>query len=62
YKATWPEEKQIRCTVSTLAEAGANEQITKTALILVGGFLEGPYERSRLYDASFTTGYREGNG
>ena len=62
YKATWPEEKQIRCTVSTLAEAGANERITKTALILVGGFLEGPYERSRLYDASFTTGYREGNG
>ncbi|MBQ4416881.1 MAG: precorrin-4 C(11)-methyltransferase [Butyrivibrio sp.] len=62
YKATWPEEKQIRCTVSTLAEAGANERITKTALILVGGFLEGPYEKSRLYDASFTTGYREGSG
>ena len=30
------------------------------ALILIGGFLDAPYEKSRLYDPSFTTGFREG--
>ena len=36
YKATWPDEKVVRCTVSTLKEAADREQIHKTALILVG--------------------------
>ena len=58
YKATWPEEKIIRCTVGTLAAAGAD--IRKTAMILVGDFLSGGYERSKLYDPAFTTEYRKG--
>lgn len=58
YKATWPEEKTVRCTVSTLAQAAAENNITKTALILVGGFLDSEYERSKLYDPSFTTEFR----
>ena len=33
--------------------------ITKTALILVGRFLDSSYERSKLYDPAFTTGFRE---
>ncbi len=61
YKATWPEEKLIRCTVGTLAKAARENKITATALILVGGFLSGPYERSRLYDPAFTTAFRKGN-
>ena len=60
YKATWPEERIVRCTVGDLARAGREAGISRTALILVGGFLGGPYERSLLYDPSFTTGYREG--
>ena len=60
YKATWPEEKTVRCTVGTLAEAGEASGIRKTALVLVGGFLDAPYEKSRLYDPSFTTEYRKG--
>lgn len=60
YKATWPEEKTVRCTVGTLARAGREHGISKTALVLVGGFLSAGYERSRLYDPAFTTGYREG--
>ena len=60
-KATWPEEKTVRCTVGTLPEAGAAEGIHKTALVLVGGFLDAPYEKSRLYDPSFTTEFRKGN-
>lgn len=60
YKATWPEEKTVRCTVGTLARAGRENRITKTALVLIGDFLSAGYERSRLYDPAFTTGYREG--
>lgn len=60
YKATWPEEKTVRCTVGTLARTGRENRITKTALVLVGDFLSAGYERSRLYDPAFTTGYREG--
>lgn len=60
YKATWPEEKVYRCTVSTLAQTARENGVTKTALITVGGFLGDRYERSKLYDPSFTHGYREG--
>ncbi|MBE6908505.1 MAG: precorrin-4 C(11)-methyltransferase [Ruminococcaceae bacterium] len=58
YKATWPDEKTVRCTVKTLPEAGEAEGIQKTALVLVGGFLNAPYEKSKLYDAAFATEFR----
>ena len=61
YKASWPEEKVFRCTVGTLAETARENHITKTALITVGGFLGDAYERSRLYDPSFSHGFREGS-
>lgn len=60
YKATWPEEKKLLCTVGTLAEAAKKENITKTALIIVGNVLGDTYEYSKLYDATFTTEYRTG--
>ena len=60
YKATWPDEKCLRCTVGTLAETAAEAGISKTVLILVGDFLDGPCEKSRLYDPSFTTAFRKG--
>lgn len=59
YKASWPEEKTFRCTVSTLAQTAKENQITKTALILVGNFLGNEYERSKLYDPGFSTEFRE---
>lgn len=62
YKATWPDEKTVRCTVGTLAAAGAAAGIRKTALVLVGNFLGAPYEKSKLYDAAFTTAFRRGRG
>ena len=63
YKATWPEEKLVRCTLGGLAEAGAAAGIRKTALVLVGDFLGGTaYRRSCLYDPAFTTGCRQGSG
>jgi precorrin-4/cobalt-precorrin-4 C11-methyltransferase len=59
YKATWPEEKVFRCTVSTLARTARENQITKTALITVGDFLGETYRRSDLYNPAFTHGYRK---
>ena len=59
YKATWPDEKVVLCTVGTLAKRGAEESIRKTALLLIGDFLDSAYERSRLYDPTFTTEFRE---
>ena len=60
YKATWPEEKIVRCSVGTLAESVRAAGITKTALIVVGDFLGTRYERSKLYDPAFTTAFRKG--
>ena len=59
YKATWPEEKVYRCTVSTLARTAKENKVTKTALITIGGFLGNEYERSKLYDPAFTHEFRE---
>jgi precorrin-4/cobalt-precorrin-4 C11-methyltransferase len=60
YKATWPEQKIVRCTVGNLAESVHAAGITKTALIVVGDFLGTRYERSKLYDPTFTTEFRKG--
>ena len=62
YKATWPEEKAVRCTVGTLAECGQREGISKTALIVVGrSVAQTDYDRSKLYDPGFTTEFRVGS-
>jgi precorrin-4/cobalt-precorrin-4 C11-methyltransferase len=60
YKATWPEELVLRCTVGTLEETAKQYGITKTALITVGEFLGNEYELSKLYDDKFTTEFRQG--
>ncbi len=59
YKATWEDEKVCRCTVGTLAETANKNGIEKTALICVGNFLGNSYERSKLYDGGFETGFRK---
>lgn len=59
YKASWEDEKVCRCTVGSLAETAEKNGIEKTALITVGNFLGNDYELSKLYDASFETGFRK---
>ncbi len=59
YKASWPDERTLRCTVGTLAETAEREGIKKTALICAGNFLGGGYELSKLYDSGFSTEFRE---
>jgi len=61
-RASWPDEKRVRCTVGTLKEAAERNGISRTALIIVGNVLGTGYGRSKLYDPSFTTGYRKGTG
>lgn len=39
YRATWPDEKIIRCTLADMAEKVRAEKITRTALILAGPVL-----------------------
>ena len=59
YKATWKDEKTIRCTVADLDKAARENGIDKTALILVGEAVGNPsYDRSRLYAPDFSTGFR----
>lgn len=59
YKATWPDEKVLRCTVGTLAQTGKENDISLTALTIVGGVLGDAYDRSLLYHPTFTTLFRE---
>ena len=60
YKATWEDEKKFICTVDTLAKTAAENNITKTALMIIGDAVKtAHYERSKLYDPGFTTEFRE---
>lgn len=60
FKATWQEEKILRTTLERLPEEMEKAGIEKTALIIVGNVMGKSYERSKLYDPSFTTGFRKG--
>jgi len=61
YKATWDDEKVIKTTISNLAKSAAKNNITKTALIVIGYFLNSEYERSKLYDPLFSHQFRNLN-
>ena len=59
YKASWPDEKTVLCTVSTLAQRARENGISKIALIIVGDTVkQSGYARSKLYDPTFSTEFR----
>ena len=61
YKATWEDEKKFICTVGTLAQTAKENNITKTALMIIGDVVtHSRYNRSELYNPEFTTEFREG--
>ena len=61
YKATWPDERSYVCTVGTLAQTAKENNVTKTALMIVGDAVaHAKYDRSKLYDPTFTTEFRKG--
>lgn len=59
YKATWPDQKVVRCTCGTLHQAAVENDLRNLALIAVGDFLGSDHELSKLYDPSFSTAFRE---
>ena len=60
YKATWPEQLCLKCTVSTLDEEAEKHGIKKTAVVLVGDAISpSDYALSCLYAPDFETEYRK---
>ncbi|MBT2658439.1 precorrin-4 C(11)-methyltransferase [Bacillus sp. ISL-18] len=64
YKASWPDQKIVRTTLERLDEDMRTNGIRKQAMILAGWALdENIHEqdyRSKLYDKTFTHGFRRG--
>ena len=58
-RATWPEQKILRGTLETIAKQVAEEEIDRTAMIVVGDCLNTEYELSRLYDSGFSHMFRD---
>ncbi|MGX9758587.1 cobalt-precorrin-4 methyltransferase [Clostridioides difficile] len=58
YKATWADEKVVKGTLNDIAVKVKENNINKTALIMVGRFLGEEYNNSKLYDKDFKHEYR----
>ncbi len=61
FHASWPDEKIVRGTLADIALKVEQEQIRKTAMIIVGQTLARDIPVSRLYHRSFSHGYRRGD-
>ncbi|MCI5724492.1 SAM-dependent methyltransferase, partial [Fusobacterium sp.] len=59
-RASWPDQKIVLGTLKTIEQKVKEAGINKTAQILVGDFLGSEYEKSKLYDKTFTHEYRVG--
>jgi precorrin-4/cobalt-precorrin-4 C11-methyltransferase len=59
-RATWEDERCLIGTLDDIAEKVKAANITKCAQILVGDFIDCEYDKSLLYDKSFTHMFREG--
>ncbi|HOQ20052.1 MAG: precorrin-4 C(11)-methyltransferase [Methanothermobacter sp.] len=58
-RASWDDEEIIKGRLSDIEDKVKESNIKKTAIIIVGDVLEpGDFESSKLYDASFSHGYR----
>ena len=58
-RATWENERIIIGTLDDIADKVKEAGITKCAQILVGDFIDCDYDKSLLYDKTFTHMYRE---
>lgn len=66
YRASWPDQRIIRGTLEDIAGKVREAGIGRQALVFVGEALgawndPGIYEASRLYDPSFSHGFRKGS-
>ena len=58
YKASWKDEKVIISNLSDVADEITQNDIKKTAIIIVGDLLSKNFEYSKLYDKHFNHSYR----
>lgn len=58
-KATWKDQKIISGELSDISQKIKKAKIKKTAMILVGNFLKDDFNKSKLYDKTFTHEYRK---
>lgn len=58
-RATWPNQRIIEGTLADIADKIKKLEITGTAMIMVGEFLNDKYELSKLYDENFKHKFRE---
>ena len=58
-KASWPEQRIFRGTLTTIADQLAEAVVSRTAMVIVGEVLAGEYEQSRLYAPEFGHMFRE---
>ncbi|MFW6022829.1 MAG: precorrin-4 C(11)-methyltransferase [Halanaerobiaceae bacterium] len=59
-KASWPDQNIVRGKLANIASQVKQAGIKKTAMILVGDFLDSEYSRSKLYDKDFSHACRRG--
>jgi len=60
YRATWKDQKIIKGNLSNIVKKVKDEKITKTAIVIISNVIDSQsYEYSRLYDKSFSHGYRK---
>lgn len=59
YRASWPDQRVVRGTLSTIVELVEQQRIDRTALILVGAVLDNDdFRESALYSADYQRRYR----
>ncbi|MBQ7479698.1 MAG: precorrin-4 C(11)-methyltransferase [Selenomonadaceae bacterium] len=58
-RASWPEQKIVRGTLSTIVDDIQGKDIDRTAMIVVGNCLDAEYNMSRLYAPEFSHMFRE---
>lgn len=58
-RASWPDQLIVQGTLADIADKVNAAGINKTAQILVGRFLADEYEKSKLYDKTFSHEYRQ---
>jgi precorrin-4/cobalt-precorrin-4 C11-methyltransferase len=60
YRASWKDQKIIVGTLQDITKKIHDEKITRTAIIIIGDVINPKsYEYSKLYDKTFTHGYRK---
>ena len=60
YRASWDDQKVITGTLGSITKKVQKEKITRTAIVMIGDVIKPKtYEYSRLYDKTFSHGYRK---